>query len=201
MKRTTQIVKISYFLITFLFLLSCNSERKEQQNPDGLNDDKVSVSSSFRSSYDNLIDQLYAGLIKDDIELKKLDAEIQQSFSKSYDSRKELNNYDAKSKTYYADAHHNIEDIKDSVLKNKLLKMIEKSSGAYGLQQAKLQELSKEIDSNNASITDYYTFLKTIVTLPIIEKYQKENLPKVKPLEDFIMEQNKLKQKLEVYNK
>ena len=72
MKRTTQIVKISYFLITFLFLFSCNSERKEQQNPDGLNDDKVSVSSSFRSSYDNLIDQLYAGLIKDDIELKKL---------------------------------------------------------------------------------------------------------------------------------
>ena len=38
--------------------------------------------------------------------------------------------------------------------------------------------LIRAIDTRNTSINDYHTAMKIIVTMPLIERYQKENLPK-----------------------
>ena len=184
-----------------LSILSCEQKENEKKIPDALNDDKISVSGSFRSYDENIVEKLYSEVLKNDKELQNLDIEIQNSFDKSHNIRKELYSYDDKSKNYYSTAISNTKSITDSILKRKLVEMVKNSESKYNLNVSKIKKLSGIIESNNASISDNYTFFKTVLTLPIIEKYQIENNPSTKPLENFINEQIKTKAKVEAKNK
>lgn len=182
-------------------MFSCKKEENKNQIPDALNDDKISVRGSFRSYDEDLVDKLYSELIKNDKELQNFDNKIQNTFEKSHEVKKDLITYDSKSKNYYSTAIENANSIKDSILKKRLIEVVKKSETKYNLSISNLKKLSGIIESNNASIADNYKFFKTSITLPIIEKFQQENLPKSKPLENFLTEQNKTKGKIEIKNK
>ncbi|UBB89996.1 hypothetical protein J4771_01190 [Candidatus Kaistella beijingensis] len=195
-------MKNYYFLLCSILLFSCRQEKSNNQIPDALNDNKVSVSGSFRSYDDeNLVDKLYAELIKNDQELQKFDSEILNNLNKSHEVRKELFSYDDKSKNYYSSVVSNTKSITDSLLKKKLIELLKNSESKYYMRVSNLKKMSGIIEKNNASISDNYTFFKTALTIPIIEKFQKENLPNAKPLESFIAEQIEIKNKIESNNK
>jgi hypothetical protein len=52
-------------------------------------------------------------------------------------------------------------------------------------------DILKEIDTTNKALNDLHVAMKIILTLPLIEKYQKENLPSTKPMEGYLKEMNK----------
>ncbi len=192
----------NYSILLCLFLIfSCRQEKSNKQIPDALNDKNISVSGSFRSYDESLVDKLYSELIKNDQELQKFDNEILTNLSNSHEVRKELSSYDDKSKNYYTSALTNTKSITDSVLKKRLVELVKNSETKYNSKVLSLKKLSGIIEANNASISDNYTFFKTAMTIPIIEKFQKENLPISKPLENFIKEQTELKSEIESKNK
>jgi len=196
-------MKIYKILTSFILLsiISCEQKENEKKIPDALNDDKISVSGSFRSYDENIVEKLYSEILKNDKELQNLDNEIQNSFDKSHNIRKELYSYDDKSKNYYSTAINGTKSINDSILKKKLVELVRDSETKYNINVSKIKKLTGIIESNNASITDNYTFFKTSLTIPIIEKYQKENNPSSQPLQNFINEQIKTKAKVEAKNK
>lgn len=59
----------------------------------------------------------------------------------------------------------------------------------YNSRIARHSEFLNLIEAKQMTISDLHNVLKIIRTLPLIDKYQRDNLPKTKSLEGYIMRQ------------
>ena len=75
-------------------------------------------------------------------------------------------------------------------MRDKIKALITSSLNKYNSAITKHNELLKTIQAKDLTITDLHTILKITRTLPLIEKYQTDNLPSTKSLEGFINRQN-----------
>lgn len=176
-------------------ILSCkeNKSRNAPAVENAVDNAESSVSGSLKSyRKDNMIDQIYYELIKNDKSLKALDDKLIQL---SEENGKVLAIYGEtlrKSESFYADAHYQAGTIKDSLLKQQLDKEIKISSDTYDLKINKVKELIAKVNKNNDNINNLYSAFKIRKTLPEIEKYQKAHPLKTDSLENFINKQNQL---------
>ena len=60
----------------------------------------------------------------------------------------------------------------------------------YTSSTTKHKELLKIMETKSLIISDLHNILKIVKTLPLIEKYQRDNLPDTKSFEGFIKRQN-----------
>lgn len=90
---------------------------------------------------------------------------------------------------YYSAADRHISTMNDSLMRDKMKMMIATNLAKYNKAIGKHTELTKMIAANNLSIEDLHTMLKIVKTLPLIEKYQNDNLPNTKSMEGFIKQQ------------
>ncbi len=158
------------------------------------NAEESSVSRSLKESYrsDDMIDQIYAELLKTDTNLKALDERIAGIYDKS---GKVLASYEPiiyKSESYYQNAREKTMAIKDSLLKKEVEQQIKISEDEYSLKIRSIKELIKKINANTGVITDQYTAFKIRKTLPEIQKYQNAHPLKTDSLEHFIVKQQNL---------
>ena len=76
--------------------------------------------------------------------------------------------------------------------RKKINTIITNSKNQYERKTATLNEIQKTIQRNELNIKDLHTVIKIMLTLPMIEKYQNENLTDKKAFLDIIKEQQQL---------
>lgn len=188
-----KIILKTFAIFSLIFLSSCrdNETNKTNEDPKALQEESINLG-RFRSN-NNLVDDLYQELVTKSPKLKILEKELEDF--KIGDSLNIFYNYDEKSNDYYLSATNQANIMKDSVMKHKILNLIESSSKKYVAKKANLEELIKTIHQKQNDINVYHNALKIILTIPLIEKYQDEHLPKNSPFDKIIDRENQLLQK------
>lgn len=187
-------------LILFLFIVltSCGGNESKNENPKNeipkALQNKASINIGRYRSNDDLPEELYQELVSKNIELKKLETQLEDFNTK--DTLNIFYNYNGKSENYYTYANSYANSIKDSILKNKVLNLLKNSDEKYNKKITELNQLVESIYQKQRDIRDYHSALKIVLTIPLIEKYQKDNLPEKSPFEKVIENQNLLLEKI-----
>lgn len=178
------------FILTFL--LSCGNDKSANHvvNPKAFQDKKVSLKTYSRSG--DITEELYAELVSNNAALQKLEAELEAYSPKEDEVRGKFDNYDDKSTSYYRSVNEKSSGIKDSLLRQKMDEIIALSTVKYEGKTAQLKSLMSQILNNRSSINDHHAILKIVLTLPMMEEYQKNNKPTKNEFENLINQQNKL---------
>ena len=129
-------------------------------------------------------------------ELKKLETDLETFQETPSETQNVFHNYDRNSNQFYENATRYANEITDSLSKKRILALIQKSNEKYDSDSKEIKELVKQISNSQNSIQDNHTILKIALTIPLIEKYQKENLPKKKEFLGTIAKQKALNQKI-----
>lgn len=191
--------KILFASVMALSLLSCR-ESKAGNAPiveNAVDNAKSSVSSSLESYRgENLIDQIYSELIKDDKNLKALDDKVQKNIE---ETEKVLDVYDkilSMSESYYQQAGYKTKSITDSLMKKQIEAEVKISADQYNLKTGNIKALIAQINKNNETLNNLYVAFKIRKTLLEIEKYQNAHPLKIDSLDNFIKKQNRLMEEL-----
>lgn len=172
-----------------LVLISCDNsrkqEKKEQEIPKALQEKSSSSEIFSKRRYDDLVESLYNELAEKTHELMKLENEIDDLNTSKADSIELFDKYDSKNKSYFSAANSHAEQIKDSLLRDKIKTLIATSLTKYNSSVSPHTEILKSIGTKELMLNDLHTIVKIVSTLPVIEKYQKDNLPKTTPLEGY----------------
>ena len=183
-------IRISpHAIFLFLTLYSCNNSRTQDQHqnetPKALEDKGSAYEIISKRGYDDLLESLYKELADKTQELKELEKQIDKLADSKSDSTELFSKYDEKSQSYYRSANNHVEQIKDTVLKESMMQLIENSLAKYNSSVSKHHDILKSINTKELSLNDLHLILKITRTLPLIDKYQKENLPATKSLEGY----------------
>ncbi len=187
---------ILFLVIALVLIISCNNspnnnETPKQETPKALQDDKINIKSYVRASED-LMEDLYAELVDKDPALKQLEEDISAVDSKSRNLNEIFQKYNGKSTSYYSTVNYKTAAIKDSLLKNKMLTIIAKSSAKYAKKSADIEAILKQISKNEGTLNEHYIALKVMLTLPLIEQFQNNNKPSLNDFKEQINQQKKL---------
>jgi hypothetical protein len=187
--------KITIF--SLIILASCggketNNGNSKNEIPEALQEGSIDLK-RYSKWNNNLTEELYQELVNKSPELKGLETEIEE-FNPS-ETQDEFLKYDRKSDNYYRSAENYAKAITDSVTKNKIIGLIKKSGEKYSGKTTELNSLLKNISEKQNSLNDYHNILKIVLTIPIIEKYQNENLPAKSEFEKVIENEDKLIEK------
>jgi hypothetical protein len=191
---------LSSLVISSIFMIvSCNENKRENknsevQNPEAFQDDISLKRLSKRGG--NLIEELYAELVEKTPELKKLETELETFQETPSETQNIFYNYNGKSTQFYGNATGFANQITDSLNKKRILALIKKSNEKYDSESKEINELVKQISNSQNSIQDNHNILKIVLTIPLIEKYQKENLPKKNQFLETIAKQKELNKKI-----
>lgn len=186
---------------TNLLFFSCKHEHRENnvpkqhEVPKPLQDNSSDFSLVSKRMPNNLLESVYADLVKKDAQLQKLESQMEHFNEGHADSLQQFTKYDAKSYDYYASANETLGGIKDSVLKKRLRVLLQNSHKNYNFQTEKFRSLISKIDTNQSTISDYYLTLKIAATLPVLEDFQASNMPNGKSVKAIAGESEMLKQR------
>lgn len=175
-------------------LASCNNTRTQdkpkQETPKALEDKTSSYELVSKRGYDDLVESLYSELVSKNIDLKKLENKIDDLNNSKNDTTNLFDKYNEKNQSYFNAANGHIAEIKDSLLRDKMRNLISKNLTRYNSTIVKHKDLLEIIETKNLTISDLHNILKIIKTLPLIQKYQHDNLPSIKPFEGYIKRQD-----------
>lgn len=169
-----------------LFLLCCNSQVQNNET------EILSESSWSYKRSGSLVDELYNELVKESAELKSLEEALEEHRPKTMKLMEKFNSYDGKSSSYYNAAKSEANSIIDTVLGARINALVKANADQYGQYTNELTALINTISGNGTRISDNHTVLKVVATLPVINRYQRENKPDKKEYLQHIQEQEKL---------
>jgi hypothetical protein len=184
-------MRISRIIPVFILLAttSCNSprtqEEQQRENPKALEDKSVSSDLILKRGSGDLVENLYQELEDKSPDLKDLESKIENLSKNEPDSIESFNRYNGKNKSYYASAENYATQIGDSVLRERIKKLIVGSLMNYSSAISRHNDILQSIRENKLTLADLHILLKITRTLPLIEKYQRDNLPSAKSMEDF----------------
>ena len=167
-------MKIQIIISTFIFLTfgSCDNSRTQdkdkQETPKAL-DDKSSYEIFSKRGDADLVESLYKELADKTPELKDLEDKIENITKSKADSAESFDRYNEKNEAYYNSAKRHIEQIKDSLVRDKIKVLISNSLIKYNAKILRHTDLLKSIDTKTATLDDLHLILKIIRTLPLIE--------------------------------
>lgn len=173
-----------------MILASCQDshvpDKKQSDPPPKALQDKSSLDEIVsKRGNDDLVERLYNELVDKTPELRDIENRITIVSENKKDSTELFDKYDEKNQTYYRSADKGIGRLGDSILKLKMRTLITNSLTKYNSSLFRHIAILKSIEKKKTTLEDLHEVLKITWTLPIIEKYQKNNLPSAKPLESF----------------
>lgn len=174
-------------LLTFI---SCDNSRikenKElrQETPKALQEEK-SYEIVSKRGYDDIMESLYKELADKTPELKDLETKLDALSASKSDSTEQYDKYNGKNGSYYSSADNHIKQINDSTLRKKMNSLISSSLTKYKSKIYRHTELLKYIDKKTMTLGDLHEMLIITTTLPLIEKYQNDNLPTTKSVSGY----------------
>jgi hypothetical protein len=178
-------------VLAFL-LLSCGHNRDVAEDiPEALQDSKLSAKSLYRS--EDLVEALYAEVLKNDPALKQFDRDLVDFQQNSHKALQPFRKYHQKSESYYQSVQYKAGAIQDTVLRAKILALVQEHQEQYARRIAQHQGIMWQFEQNTQEINDLYILLKLSLTLPLIAQYQGSQLPKTEALKGVIQTQAQLK--------
>ena len=160
-----------------------------------------SYSEIRKGRYSDLVDQLYADLVKQSADLKQLDARLNNVDEQRSDSTAAYTEFNRQNDNYYTAAERHTGTIRDSVLRAQVLAIVKQSSQRYRQATARHQSLLSSIAEKVRTIEDSHEALKVLLTLPVIQQYQKDARPSTKSMEDLLRELEGLKKEVDALKK
>jgi hypothetical protein len=201
--------------VILMIFVSCDNSRikenqeQKQETPKALQEEK-SFDIVSKRGYDDMIESLYKDLAGKTPELKDLETKLEALSASKSDSTEQYDKYNGKNQSYYSSADNHFKQINDSTLRKKMKALISSSLTKYNSKVYLHTELLKSIDKKTMTLDDLHEMLIITTTLPLIEKYQNDNLPttksingysnqldKVLRLENILLEKNDKKRKTE----
>lgn len=196
MQPISRLLPLSFSLI---FLFSSCRHREEKpplQNPNtpkALQDNKESnMDIIYKSRSGDLIDEIYNDLLEKRPDLKKLEQNIAAYNTMEPDSLTRYSKYNKKSILYYQAAGMQINTITDSVLKKQMQEVIMASRSQYVKKIAFINKMITDLGKADTSLNNYHAVLKLLVTLPVMEQFQKDELPNDKALRTLTVDKQEL---------
>lgn len=185
---------LSGFLFSWV-LFSCDNTRTQDNSqneiPKALADKSSSYEIVSKRGYEDLVESLYKELANKTPDLKALEIQIDKLNDSKNDSLEHFNKYNSKNKSYYHASQSLTEQVKDTVIKEKMKLLIKSSLTNYGSLITKHNDIVDLIDKNNITLNDLHILLKVTRTLPLIDKFQRDNLPSKKTLEEYSKQLNR----------
>lgn len=177
-----------FLLISFILFTACKDNTKQENQPPPIPkalEEKGSYSLVTKRGSNNVLEDLYDELVEKTPELKTLENQIDNLNNNRTESTEIFNTYKGKNALYYNDANQTVGLIKDSSIKEKIKELIANSKTKYDTKISEHTKLLQAIDTKFLTLADLHTFLKIKRTLPIMEKYQNDNLPSIKPIDSY----------------
>ncbi|MFN8255710.1 MAG: hypothetical protein U0W24_08485 [Bacteroidales bacterium] len=180
------------FITTLILqtVVSCNNDRikdnqeQKQETPKALQEEK-SYEIISKRGYDDIIESLYKELVDKTPELKDLETKLDDLSASKSDSTEQFDNYNRKNRSYYSSADYHLDKINDSILRKKMKALISLSLTNYNSKVYQHTEILKSIEKKTLTLYDLHEMLIITTTLPLIEKYQNENLPATKSINGY----------------
>lgn len=175
--------------IALSVITSCNSGSKttvqqQQETPKALQENSKDYSLITKSrSYDNLVEELYNELAAKTPSLDSLEQSIDRVTESKKDSAEAFNFFNQKNNSFYNEAAAYTGRITDSSVKLRIKQLLDNSTANYKNKITVHNNLLETIAKKDIALADLHVVLKLIKTMAVMEKYQSENLPSVKPLQ------------------
>lgn len=180
--------KISVILLMLVNSISCNQNRKKDI-PKILENKKTSIDAGSKRGKEDIVDGLYNEAVNENEALKKLDDAIKELNKSKNDSLDAFGIFDGQNKLYYSTASTHAEEIGDSILKSNIKALIAHSLAKYNAATGMHDSLLKVIALKEGVLKDLQKALKIAYTLPMIEKYQEDNVVPPVSIEGFSQKQ------------
>jgi len=205
-------MKLFYPIIVCMATLfvSCNNNKPAPENKpaeipkvlqDNSSEAELSYSLKKRAPAGDLVEDLYNELLEKDAALSNLEHSIEKIKTDSKDSVIAFNDFDSKNNSYYDSYGRHLNEIKDSVLKNRVKQLLDNSLAKYKTHIAAHNNLIAAIAGKDITLDDLHVILKLNKTLAMIEQYQSGSLPALKPLVSIDKTYDKLLEKTEALGK
>jgi len=188
-----------YILISTLILVtfvSCDNARikenqeQNQETPKALQEEK-SIDIVSKRGYDDIIESLYKELAGKTPELKDLETKLKALSTSKSDSTEQFDKYNGNNSSYYNSADNHLKQINDSTLRKRMKSLISSSLTKYNSKVYRHTELLKSIDKKTMTLDDLHEMLIITTTLPLIEKYQNDNIPTTKSINGYLKQLDK----------
>ena len=184
-----------FFTAILVFIIvSCNNSKTHnepnQELPKALEGKSSSYETISKRGHEDLIESLYSELVSKDNDLKRLEENIDELNRSKSDSTALFDQFNGKNQSYFSSADRHIGEITDSLVRERLRNLIAIQLAKYKSSTARHNELLTLINGKQTALSDMYHVLKIVRTLPLIDKYQQDNIPAKKPLEDYIKKQD-----------
>jgi hypothetical protein len=180
---------------------SCTSGARENDNPNTqappappapLQEDRKSGLKLSKRGAGDLVDELFSDLQKSEPALQDLENNIGNASEQKQDSTSPFFSYDGKNNSYYSSAGNHMNTISDSALKQKVNTLITNSLALYQNRTQAHKQLIAQLEIKNTRLDDLFTVLKLVRTLAIIDRFQQDQLPSVRPLQSVSREYDRL---------
>ncbi|HEX4876419.1 MAG TPA: hypothetical protein VFV31_07075 [Chitinophagaceae bacterium] len=139
------------------------------------------TSGDIKSRYDggskDLVDELYFQAVKQNNNLEAIEEDIEKFYKKKSEAMEKYNSFTAYNSRYYSDARANANAISDSLTRKKAVDIIFKGESRYQSKLAGWQSIITSLNKNEKELNELHNLLKILVTEPMMEKYQQNNLP------------------------
>ncbi len=165
-------------------LLSCESESKPQEAE--VIEKAIADSDPYENygSSPDILHHIYEEILKTDTALARLDGSIHFLLrDKQVVLEKPFKSYDQKNNLYYENADALLDNISDSLLKQKYAALIKKSLDNYHDKTKDLRDIINSHDLKAKKIEELRFILRLTKTLVYIEQYQ----DKAKPDKDTLL--------------
>lgn len=181
---------ISFILLVTLFLSSCNSDTGNvdknpsvEATPTTLNEEYSNLDfRSFSKRSGNLVDRLTDEARNKNKALDLLMNRIETIDSYEEDNLDEYSEFINNNRNYWRSALGYINQISDSTTKHELESLITKYKKEYSQKISAHQSAVQQIEAQKLQLKDQKILLKILVTIPMINNYQKNELPDINSL-------------------
>ncbi len=192
----------SFFILTLM--LGCGDEASQNsavpidETPKVLQDGRLSQTrfSLSKSRKGSILDAVYFEIIRKDKKLLELDSIIKTYLQVDDTLYTRFENYNHKSYQYYNEVKHKRGKMQDTILSARLDSIIAKSMRRYDRITKETDTLIYQVKDLSGDISDRYHFLKVMITLPVMEKFQQDHLPSNKSIEKYLKQQQEVKSKI-----
>lgn len=198
------IIIISATLLVGLF--SCKQPDKKDDSkadtPKALQEKDYSDISLSSRGYDNdLVNELYNEQVNKSPELRDIESTIDKLAAIKADSLHSFELFDQKNVSYYTSVNQYLQQIKDSVVREKMKALINNSMAQYNNKTDRHKNLIALLGKKESSLADLHIVLKLMKTLPVIQKFQADHIPPVHPIEKTIEAFDKAIQRVDTLTK
>lgn len=191
----------TFKIVPFLLLLSCASSPEQQPEvPTALQEDGMigDIKSSFsgRGYGNDLVDALFADVLKSDTALRHLLDDLQRQYELHGDSTEDFHRFEAQNRSYYEAAMEHTAALPDSVEGEAQRELLRTSEERHRAAMARARQLDDQYQTVHKRTMDLVELIKLQRTLQLMEDYQRQEDPHDAELQAELQRIRALEQRL-----